>query len=146
MHHFIVRVVVCFLSSKPGPVEYMYWNWLREETSVWGHPRGQVQRHRQPVTTCGVSVPLLKYRRPDLNLRGLSSPVPIHGSETYWWPLPPTSSASPATGPRRHPFNNYWAPAVCQTPHKCWQFSCGGDRLNPCSNEALRRTEGQMSE
>lgn len=82
MHHFIVMAVVCFLSS--GPAGYVYWNRLKEETSVWAS-RGQVQqRHRRPVTTLGVSVPLLKNRRPNLSLRGLSSPVPIHGSETDW--------------------------------------------------------------
>lgn len=99
MPHFIMMGVVCFLSSKPGPVGYTYWNQLRQETSVWGSSPGQVPRHRQPVTTLVVSVPLLENRRPNLNLRGLSSPVPIHGFKTCCRPLPPTSSAPSATCP-----------------------------------------------
>lgn len=39
----------------------------------------------QPVTTLSISVPLLKNRHPNLNLRGLSSPIPglaVRDSET----------------------------------------------------------------
>ena len=68
--------VVSFLNSKPGPVGYLRWNRLQEEMFMWGPPWGQVQWHRQPVTTLNVSVPFLKHRHPNLNLRGLSRAVP----------------------------------------------------------------------
>ena len=131
------------------------WVHVQEEMSAWGSPWGQVQRHGQPVTTLGVSVPLLKHRRTDLNLRGLSSPVPgwaVHDSETQC--LQGRRGAQETTPnhffcPCNHLqqmssiqqlLSTYYVPALC----KSWEFSSDGNQHSPCSNATHRIMGRQM--